>query len=46
MGNKNSFQKKGLEINNLSKEDKEIINKIPHIEYTYICKYCKKNTKN
>ena len=45
MGNKNSFQKKGLEINNLSKEDKEIINKIPHIEYTYICKYCKKIPK-
>ena len=45
MGNKNSFQKKGLEINNLSDKDKEVINKIPHIEYTYICKYCKKIPK-
>ena len=45
MGNKNSFQKKGLEINNLTDKDKEIINKIPFIEYTYICKYCKKIPK-
>ena len=42
MGNKNSFLKKGIKINNLSDKEKELINKIPHTDYTYICKYCKK----
>ena len=42
MGNKNSFLKKGIKINNLSDKEKELINKIPHTDQTYICKYCKK----
>lgn len=42
MGNNNSFLKNGIKINNLSDKEKELINKIPHTDYTYICKYCKK----
>ena len=45
MGNKNTFPKKRIEKNNLSDKDKELINKIPRIDYTYICKYCKKIPK-
>lgn len=39
--NKNSFTKKGVDINLLSEEYKKIIKQIPSIDFTYICKKCK-----
>ena len=39
--NVNRFIEKGVEINFLSDKDKEIIEELPYIDYTYFCKNCK-----
>ena len=39
--NENSFIIKGVDKNSLSEESKQIIKKIPSIDFTYICKKCK-----